>query len=41
GSGLGLSIVKALAARAGGDARLEERPEGGLSVRVCFPQPPR
>ncbi|WP_454716930.1 sensor histidine kinase [Caulobacter segnis] len=38
GSGLGLSIVKALAARAGGDALLEDRPEGGLCVHVRFPQ---
>lgn len=39
GSGLGLSIVKALAARAGGDALLEDIPEGGLKVSVSFPRP--
>jgi two-component system sensor histidine kinase TctE len=37
GSGLGLSIVQALAARAGGDALLEDTPEGGLRVSVRFP----
>lgn len=37
GSGLGLSIVKALAARAGGDAQLEKTSEGRLRVRVLFP----
>jgi len=40
GSGLGLSIVKALAERAGGDALLEEIPEGGLRVRVRFSTAP-
>jgi two-component system sensor histidine kinase TctE len=37
GSGLGLSIVKALATRAGGDVQLEDRPEGGLRISVLFP----
>jgi two-component system sensor histidine kinase TctE len=37
GSGLGLSIVKALAVRAGGDATLEDASEGGLRVVVRFP----
>ncbi len=37
GSGLGLSIVKALAVRAGGDATLDEADEGGLQVSVWFP----
>lgn len=37
GSGLGLSIVKALAERAGGDARLEDLPGEGLRVSVRFP----
>ena len=38
GSGLGLSIVKALAARAGGDATLVNVPEGGLRVNVRLPR---
>jgi len=37
GSGLGLSIVKALALRAGGDACVEEVPDGGMRVTVSFP----
>lgn len=37
GSGLGLAIVKAIATRSGGDARLEQRPEGGLIVTVELP----
>lgn len=37
GSGLGLSIVKALAVRAGGDAFLDNIQEGGLCVSVSFP----
>lgn len=40
GSGLGLSIVKALAERAGGDALLENNPGGGLRVSVRFPSAP-
>jgi two-component system, OmpR family, sensor histidine kinase TctE len=39
GSGLGLSIVKALAVRAGGDALLGDAPEGGMRVSVSFPRP--
>ncbi len=41
GSGLGLSIVKALAMRAGGDADVDDLPEGGLRIRVSFPPMPR
>jgi two-component system sensor histidine kinase TctE len=41
GSGLGLSIVKALAIRAGGDAMLQDAPGGGLRVRLQFPAPQR
>jgi two-component system sensor histidine kinase TctE len=37
GSGLGLSIVKALAERAGGEALLEDFPGAGLRVCVRFP----
>jgi signal transduction histidine kinase len=37
GSGLGLAIVKATATRSGGDARLEQRPEGGLLATVVLP----
>ena len=37
GSGLGLSIVKALAERTGGDAVLENTSGGGLRVSVRFP----
>ncbi|USQ95212.1 sensor histidine kinase [Caulobacter sp. RL271] len=38
GSGLGLSIVKALAERAGGDVVLEAPLEGGLRVGLSFPR---
>ncbi len=38
GSGLGLSIVKALATRAGGDAFLANVPGGGLQVSVRLPR---
>ena len=41
GSGLGLSIVKALAVRAGGDAVLDDAAGGGLRVSVAFPRPGR
>ncbi len=37
GSGLGLAIVKAVVVRGGGDARLEQRPEGGLRAVVELP----
>ncbi|KQV55830.1 MULTISPECIES: sensor histidine kinase [unclassified Caulobacter] len=37
GSGLGLSIVKALAMRAGGDAFLDDVAGSGLTVSVIFP----
>jgi two-component system sensor histidine kinase TctE len=38
GSGLGLSIVKALATRAGGDAFLANVPDNGLRVSVRLPR---
>ncbi len=37
GSGLGLAIVHAAAQRAGGEAHLSNRPEGGLAVTVRVP----
>ncbi|MTD16425.1 HAMP domain-containing protein [Nakamurella sp. YIM 132087] len=37
GSGLGLSIVRAVAAAHNGNARAQARPEGGLKVRVELP----
>ncbi|MEW2381582.1 HAMP domain-containing sensor histidine kinase [Micromonospora sp. NPDC047707] len=39
GSGLGLSIVRAVAQAHGGDALATPRPDGGLSVRVILPRP--
>jgi signal transduction histidine kinase len=39
GHGLGLSIVAAVAAAHHADLRVRARPEGGLQVVVCFPQP--
>jgi two-component system, OmpR family, sensor histidine kinase AdeS len=38
GSGLGLSVVKAIAAAHGGEARLNNRPSGGLSVEITLPK---
>jgi two-component system OmpR family sensor kinase len=38
GSGLGLSIVAAIAAAGGGDVRLENRPGGGFRVTVTIAQ---
>ncbi|GAA1389622.1 sensor histidine kinase [Catellatospora chokoriensis] len=38
GSGLGLSIVRAVAQAHGGDALAIPRPDGGLSVRVILPR---
>jgi two-component system, OmpR family, sensor histidine kinase AdeS len=38
GSGLGLSVVKAIAAAHGGEARLSNRPSGGLSVEITLPK---
>ncbi|MFE9688409.1 sensor histidine kinase [Micromonospora sp. NPDC005806] len=38
GSGLGLSIVRAVAQAHGGDALATPRPDGGLSVRVILPR---
>lgn len=37
GSGLGLSIVDAIARRYGGELRLTPRPVAGLEARLCFP----
>ena len=37
GTGLGLPIVAALARRAGGGARLRNRPEGGVAAEVTLP----
>lgn len=37
GSGLGLAIVKAIVVRSGGDARLEQRPEGGVRAVAELP----
>ena len=37
GSGLGLSIVAAIAAAHGGSLQLQARPEGGLRAEVAFP----
>ncbi|TDW24259.1 sensor histidine kinase [Kribbella kalugense] len=37
GSGLGLSIVRAVARAHGGDANAQANPEGGLTVRVSLP----
>jgi two-component system, OmpR family, sensor histidine kinase AdeS len=36
GSGLGLSVVKAIAVAHGGEARISNRPSGGLCVEVTF-----
>jgi two-component system, OmpR family, sensor histidine kinase AdeS len=38
GSGLGLSVVKAIAAAHGGQARITNRPGGGLSVKITLPK---
>lgn len=37
GSGLGLTLVKAIAESHGGAIRLENREQGGLSARLCLP----
>ena len=37
GSGLGLAVVRAIVQRHGGTVRLEDRPGGGLRVRVTLP----
>lgn len=37
GSGLGLSIVDAIARRFGGELHLAPRPGGGMEARLCFP----
>jgi signal transduction histidine kinase len=38
GTGLGLSQVRAFAARSGGTARLESAPARGTTVRVYLPE---
>ena len=38
GSGLGLAIVRAVAERHGAEVSLDESPQGGLHVRVQFPE---
>jgi signal transduction histidine kinase len=40
GTGLGLSVVEALARRWGGEVSLENRPEGGARVEVTMPLHP-
>ncbi|MBS1212569.1 MAG: putative signal transduction histidine kinase, partial [Proteobacteria bacterium] len=37
GVGLGLTVVRAVVRRHGGDITLEDRPDGGLLVRVVLP----
>jgi len=37
GTGLGLAVVRAIVGRHGGDVELEDRPGGGLLVRVTLP----
>jgi two-component system sensor histidine kinase QseC len=37
GSGLGLSIVDAIARRYGGEFHLEPRRVAGMEARLCFP----
>jgi signal transduction histidine kinase len=37
GTGLGLSVVEALAERWGGSVRLVDRPEGGTRAEVVLP----
>jgi two-component system, OmpR family, sensor histidine kinase AdeS len=38
GSGLGLSVVRAIVTAHGGEVRLSNRPSGGLSVEITLPQ---
>jgi signal transduction histidine kinase len=38
GSGLGLTLVKAIAEGHGGSITLENRPDGGLRARLCLPR---
>ncbi|HSM96259.1 MAG TPA: ATP-binding protein [Rhizomicrobium sp.] len=38
GSGLGLTLVKAIAEGHGGTITLENRPDGGLRARLCLPR---
>jgi signal transduction histidine kinase len=38
GSGLGLTLVKAIAEGHGGSVTMENRPEGGLRARLCLPR---
>ena len=39
GTGLGLAVVRSIVRRHGGDIALEDRPGGGLIVRVMLPEP--
>jgi signal transduction histidine kinase len=41
GAGLGLAVVRAIARGHGGEVTLRNRPEGGLTARVCLPLAPR
>jgi signal transduction histidine kinase len=38
GTGLGLTLVKAIAQGHGGAIRLENRPDGGLRAILCLPR---
>jgi two-component system, OmpR family, sensor histidine kinase AdeS len=41
GSGLGLSVVKAIISAHGGEVRITNRPSGGLSVEMTLPNSPK
>jgi signal transduction histidine kinase len=41
GTGLGLAIVAAIAAAHGGDAGIDDRPDGGADVWISIPRPDR
>ena len=38
GIGLGLALARAIVADAGGEIRLENRPEGGLDAIIALPR---
>jgi signal transduction histidine kinase len=38
GIGLGLALARAIVREAGGDIRLENRPEGGLAAAITLPR---
>jgi signal transduction histidine kinase len=40
GTGLGLAVVRSIIRRHGGDIALEDRPGGGMIVRVTLPEMP-